>query len=690
VHRRPRVRERGKDDRISELVCGDPLRAHVVADPRWAVREVNSDTERQLNQVLVGFARTLGTDFSVRTILDHLVAQMVGILPITGAGVMMMGAHDELHFIAASNDTVTFIETLQNELEDGPCLEAYRTGEAVSVTDLSTDTRFPEFSARAADRGLAAVFTFPMRLDDHRLGAVDLYRDTSGALAADDLAAAQILADVAAAFLSNAQARVAASTAIARADHRNLHDPLTGLPNRVLLEELLGRAVARARRSHHTAAVLFADLDGFKSVNDRHGHHVGDELLQAAAGRLAGVLRPGDTLARLGGDEFVVVCEDLVDVGDAETVAERMTTALAAPFTVADREVRVGVSVGIAFAGPGQDIPSVLLRDADFAMYQAKSNGGGHHRVLDPLARVAADRRDDLERDLAQAQDRDQLTLAYQPILDLRQGRLAAVESLLRWQHPQRGAVPPAAVIPSAERTGLIRVLGEWVLRRACTDMARWRVAGVDVPAVAVNVSAQQVMDGAFSRTVRQVLAETGVEPSAVLLELTETVLLADSARALTVIEELKGLGVRLSLDDFGTGYSSLNYLRQFPFDIVKIDQSFTADVFTDAVTRSIVGAMIELGHALGATVTAEGVETTRELGVVTGLGADHAQGFLLSHPLTFEQVADYAGGAGRGGGLVPESRTSGPVVEPVVDPRGSRRPSDGRFEWVHPDPHPE
>lgn len=607
---------------------------------------MNRDTERQLNQVLVGFARTLGTDFSIRAILDHLVTQIVGILPVTGAGVMLMGARDELHFIAASNDTITYIETLQNELDEGPCLEAYRTGQPVAVVDLHTDTRFPEFSTRAAGRGLAAVFTFPMRLDDHRLGAVDLYRDVPGPLAEDDLAAAQTLADVAAGFLFNAQARVDASTAVARADHRTLHDPLTGLPNRVLLEELLGRAVARAKRTHHPAAVLFADLDGFKAVNDRHGHHVGDELLQAAAGRLAGVLRPGDALARLGGDEFVVLCEDLVTEHDAEVVAERMTSALAAPFTVAGRSVSVGVSVGIAFNGPGQDIPSALLRGADFAMYQAKAAGGGHHRVLDPVARVAADRRDDLERDLAGAQDRHELALAYQPIVDLRQGQLMAVESLLRWEHPHRGPIPPAAVIPSAERTGLIRPIGEWVLRRSCTDLARWHAAGVAVPAVAVNVSAQQVMDAAFGATVARVLAETGVPPSSVLLEVTETVLLADSDRARGVLHELKELGVQLSLDDFGTGYASLNYLRQFPFDVIKIDRSFTADVFTDTVTRSIVGAMIELGHALGASVTAEGVETTRELGVVSGLGADHAQGFLLSHPLSFDRLTDYAVGA--------------------------------------------
>ena len=277
-----------------------------------------------LAQVLVEFAHTLGTDFPIQRILDHLVLRIVDILPVTGAGVMVMGPMEELHFIAASNDVVTRIEGLQNELGEGPCLEAYRTGEAVAVTDLAADTRFSEFSPRAAAAGLAAVFTFPMRRDGTRLGAVDLYRDTPGALSAADLERAQTLADVAAAYLFNAQARLESSATVDQLNHLSLHDPLTGLPNQTLLEELLARAVARSRRSRHVAAVLFADLDGFKAVNDRHGHQVGDEVLRSAAARLTRLLRPGDTVARLGGDEFVVLCEDLHDSADAELVAGRI------------------------------------------------------------------------------------------------------------------------------------------------------------------------------------------------------------------------------------------------------------------------------------------------------------------------------------------------------------------------------
>ena len=595
--------------------------------------------DRGLASVLVDFAHTLGTDFSVQKILDHLVVRIVDILPVTGAGVMLMGTGGELHFIAASNEVVTLIEGLQNELHEGPCLEAYRTGEPVAVTDLSVDTRFPAFSPRAAASGLAAVFTFPMRLGAAQLGAVDLYRDSPGSLSVGDLQTAQVLADVAAAYLFNAQARVDTSAMVARLHHRSLHDPLTGLPNRALLEELLDRAVARGRRSQHTAAVLFADLDGFKSVNDRYGHQVGDQLLHAVASRLTTILRPGDTLARLGGDEFVVLCEDLTDPGDAELVADRLAAALQMPFDLHGQDVTVSASVGIAFSGPGQDMPAVLLRDADFAMYQAKRAGGGHHRVIDPAARVAAERRDDLERDLRDARHHGQLSLVYQPIFDVPRATLVAVEALLRWRHPQRGLVMPDVIIPAAERNGLIIDIGEWVLRQACQDLVAWKVAGRSVPAVAVNVSADQVTGAAFALTVRRVLTDTGVDPEAVCLELTESLFLADTPRVLEVLGELKDLGVRLALDDFGTGYSPMSYLRQFPFDTVKIDRTFTANVPTDQATHIIVASMIDLSHALNLTVVAEGVETADELTAITRLGADHVQGFHLGHPVTADRI---------------------------------------------------
>ncbi len=606
---------------------------------------MDSTSDPRLAPVLVEFAQTLGTDFSVQRILDHLVRRIVDILPVTGAGVMLMGGQQELHFLAASNEAVLVIEGLQNELGEGPCLEAYRTGEAVAVIDLRSDTRFPRFSSRAWADGLAAVFTFPLRLEDERLGALDLYRDTPGALNEQDQQAGQLLADVAAAYLVNAQARIDTSASVAQLNHRSLHDPLTGLPNRTLLEELLEQAVARARRSRHAAAILFADLDGFKAVNDRYGHHIGDQLLCDLAVRMSEVLRPGDTLARLGGDEFVVLCEDLHDDTEAKTVAARVIDAVSQPFRLSGHTITLTVSVGIAFAGPGQDIPAALLRDADFAMYQAKGGGGGTYQVLDPSTRLAADRRDDLERDLLYAQERAQLTLLYQPILDVHTGSLEAVEALLRWDHPERGAVTPDVVVPMAERSGLILGLGDWVLRRACADLQLWQGAGLSVPAVAVNVSAHQVMGPAFTHAIERILSDLALDPGALHLGVTESVLLADTHRAVDVLRQVKELGVSLSLDDFGTGYSSLGYLRQFPFDIVKIDRSFVAQVPDDAVTRSIVTAMIELSHALDLAVTAEGVESERELTDVVSLGADRAQGFHLSRPLTASQLAQYVSG---------------------------------------------
>ena len=604
---------------------------------------------RAPSELIEELEQTAATDPSIQKILDRLVERLVEVLPVTGAGVMLVNERQRLHFVAASDDTMMAIEGLQNELDEGPCLEAHATGEAVTIDDVGNDSRFPSFSPRALAEGLGAVFVFPLALDGDRLGALDVYRDTPGPLSDEDLQTAQVLADVAAAYLVNAQARIDASETVARLSHLHLHDPLTGLPNRTLFEERLEQAIARARRSHLVVAVLFADLDGFKDVNDRYGHEAGDELLSAAATRLAAALRPGDTVARLGGDEFVVICEDLHEEAEAERVAERLTAALAAPFELSGGQcVALTASLGLAFSGPGRDITRAMLRDADFAMYQAKHQGGGHHQVVNVAARSAAERREHLDRDLRHAQDRGELVLAYQPIVDLRSGDRAAVEALLRWDHPDRGRVMPDVVIPSAERTGLIRSVGEWVLRQACLDIRRWHELGITVPQVAVNVSALQVADPAFARIVERVLSDTGADPGSVCLEVTERAFLVDTPRVLAVLEEVRGFGVRLVLDDFGTGYSSLNYLRQFPFDAVKIDHSFTAAVSTDQVTRSVVRAMIDLGHVLGLTVTAEGVETPALLEEVIALGADHAQGFHIGHPADAEQFTtaspDHAG----------------------------------------------
>ncbi len=362
--------------------------AAIVGDREERLSKCLGDTvekAEKLAGLLVEFAQTVGEGYQIQEILDHLVGRIVDVLPVTGAGVMLIGLDDALHFVAASNAPILKIQTLQNELGEGPCLEAYRTGEAVSVPDLSVDQRFPRFSARANAAGLAAVFTFPMSLDGRRFGALDLYRDQVGGLDSTDMKSAQMLADVASAYISNAQARADAAENIDLLRQRSLHDPLTGLPNRTLLKERLEQAVARGRRSHQVFAVLVVDIDRFKAVNDQFGHHIGDRLLAAVAGRLKGVLRGGDTVARLSGDEFVIICEGLEGAELAERVAERVVGALGPVFELEGESLQVTASVGIAFCGPGEDVPESLLRDADFAMYQAKQAGGGRHQVVVPL-----------------------------------------------------------------------------------------------------------------------------------------------------------------------------------------------------------------------------------------------------------------------------------------------------------------
>jgi diguanylate cyclase (GGDEF)-like protein len=339
--------------------------------------------ERQLSEVLSEFARTMVTDFPIQAILDRLTERIVDILPISAAGVTLISAGSEPRYIAATNGSALCFEQLQTELGDGPCLAAFHDGVAISVPDLRTEGRFPLFTPRALEAGLAAVFTFPLHHDDHRLGALDLYRDRPGPLGSAAMTAAQTLADVTGAYLINAQARADLQQASERLREISLHDGLTGLPNRMLMAELVGSALARSRRSGLNSALLFVDLDRFKAVNDMFGHSIGDELLVAVAKRLPEVLRPGDSVGRLSGDEFVVVCEDLPSLTQADQIGERLTAAVARPVALSGVELRVTASVGIALIGPSSQSASEVLHAADLAMYEAKRAGPGVHRVLD-------------------------------------------------------------------------------------------------------------------------------------------------------------------------------------------------------------------------------------------------------------------------------------------------------------------
>ncbi len=576
-------------------------------------------TEHRLSDVLSEFASTMLTDFPIQGILDQLVRRIVEVMPITGAGVTLISDTTSPHYATASDESALRYERLQTELNEGPCIVSYRSGEAVAIADLRDDRRFPLFAPRAVEAGLSAVFTFPLHQGDKRLGALDLYRDTPGSLSDESMAVAQTLADVASAYLLNAQARADLADSYARAHVTSLHDPLTGLPNRTLLLERIEHALLCRRRSGRTVAVLFIDLDNFKRVNDSSGHQAGDELLVAVGARIKAMLRPGDTLARLSGDEFIIVCHELDDETLVEGIAARLSDALALPFSLGGIAVDLSASIGIAFAQQG-DNPEQLLHKADMAMYQVKRKGGAHHQLLDVLEQDLMEYKDSLQRDLRHAAGRQQLRLEYQPVVRVSDGGVVSVEALLRWDHPERGLIPPSVLIPLAEQSGDIIEIGRWVLEQACNSRHRWQdAAGDDAFVMGVNVSAHQLMSPGFVSMVEKVIA--------------------DAELALAVLSKLKQIGILVALDDFGTGYSSLSYLRKFPFDMIKIDQSFVADLVEEGPSHAIVSKTIELAQLLDLLVVCEGVETAEQYHHVALLGSDYCQGYLFARPMTPDKL---------------------------------------------------
>ncbi|MET0233116.1 MAG: EAL domain-containing protein, partial [Kibdelosporangium sp.] len=421
----------------------------------------------------------------------------------------------------------------------------------------------------------------------------------------------------------------------ARLVHQALHDPLTGLPNRALLMDRLKQVLARADRHPTLTAVVFIDLDGFKDINDSLGHDVGDNVLREVARRISQQVRPEDTVARLGGDEFVVLCSDLRGEQSAVEMSERLTSAVGKPVTVAGYEVEVTASIGIALSDGDALTPEDLLRNADAAMYGAKTQGKNRWEIFDETRRARAVDRVAIASTLRQALRDDHFVLHFQPVIDLRTGRAVAVESLVRLDDPERGLLPPAAFIQVAEDSGLIVPIGTYVLEEACRQLAAWRAEGRVPPdfRAAVNLSARQATQPDLARTVARALSGANLEPTALALELTETVLMDADTATLRQLEQLREMGVGLGIDDFGTGYSSLSYLKRLPVSIIKVDRSFVAGLSTDPSDREIVTAVIRLGQALGLTTIAEGVENAAQFTILQELGCDQAQGFLLGRP---------------------------------------------------------
>jgi diguanylate cyclase (GGDEF)-like protein len=526
------------------------------------------------------------------------------------------------------------------------------------ISDITFRERFDAFEGVINNRNLIASYV-PVRAapDGPVEGVLELYSDVTDLLQEQSQAQWQVAALVAALLatlylflylvVSKAD-RIIASQEQERAAkeeqvrHQAYHDALTGLPNRAYFAERLSETIALAARHGHTCALMFIDLDRFKIVNDSLGHQAGDALLKTVSERVLECLRQGDLLFRMGGDEFTVILPEIAAPEDAAHVARRILEALALPVALHEHELTVGATIGIAvYPGDGHN-GEELLKNADAAMYSAKEGGRGTHAFYRAEMNQRAMQRLNLEVALQKGFRDGEFTLHYQPRIDCNTRQVAALEALLRWNSPTRGLVLPSEFIGVLEDTGLMIIVGEWVLRTACNQVCRWIDDGKPPRRVSVNVSTAQFQSPSFVAMVRRVLRDTGVKPDLIELELTESLLIANAEQARGTLGELKALGLHLSIDDFGTGYSSLNYLRHFAVDCLKIDRSFITDISNSPRDRAVATAIIGLAKALEITVVAEGVETEAQAAFFDSVHCNELQGFLFSKPLPVDQLERY------------------------------------------------
>jgi diguanylate cyclase (GGDEF)-like protein/PAS domain S-box-containing protein len=544
------------------------------------------------------------------------------------------------------------------------CGAAAALGEPVYVADVVADDRWIEHRDIAHTHGIHACWSTPIVANDGAavLGTLDVFVGEPRSPADEHRQVFALLAQLASIAIER-------KTFEDHLTHQSMHDPLTGLPNRLLFLDRLGQSIARCQRMKSSVGVVFLDLDRFKNINDSLGHDAGDELLIAVARKLESVIRPGDTVARFGGDEFTVLCEDLSGQGARELaieISERLLATVIRPMVVRGTEMFVGASVGIALASSGDERPEEMLRDADAAMHHAKESGRGRVEVFDDTMRTRALTAHSTENALHRALERGEFRLFFQPIVALSDAHCLGAEALVRWQHPERGLIGPAEFIGHAEETGLIVQLGWWVIQEAARNAARWQLEHAEPFQVSINLSARQLVQPDLAAGVADVIAQTGVRPSSLCFEITESVLMDDADTVIDVISRVRALGVEFAIDDFGTGYSSLGYLKRFPVDAVKIDRSFVSGLGADPGDAAIVSAVIGLAHALGLRVTAEGVETEAQLAALIGLECDEAQGYFFLPPQPAPDLRS----------LIASTRTWRPpgatVMRPAGRPRGT------------------
>jgi len=634
------------------------LEAEAVAER--GLRELY-EKQRQL-EVLEQVATASSQPISVRDMLQFAVTKVCGYTgwpvghvlvcedgpdgpAMRSAGIWEVAPSERIQAFRRATETAEFAPGI------GLPGRTQSSGLAHWIADLSLDGNYQR-AAAARECGLRAAFAFPVKCAGQVAAVIEFYGHEPQPPDETLLALLTQIGTLLGRVLERKRAED-------RLVHDASHDPLTGLPNRALFRDRLEQAFRRFRRNPRLGfAVLFIDLDRFKVVNDSLGHQAGDTLIVDVARRLLASLRredlvvraaasedaaqPGEnTLARLGGDEFTVLLNDIRDPIDAIRVADRILEALTRPFRLIDQEVYTSASIGIAVGLPTHGSPDEVLRDADLAMYRAKSLGKARSELYDRTMHDVAVRRLQLETDLRRALQQDEFVLHFQPIVALHDGSVTGFEALVRWRRPDGVLVFPADFIHVAEETGLILYLGLWVLREACRTTVAWQRAYPRATplTVSVNISVRQFQQPELVDQVRQILEETGIDPATVRLEITESVTVGDGERAVEVLTRLKRLGVQLSLDDFGTGYSSLSYLQRFPLDILKIDRSFVSGMSENQESRQIIDTIMNLARNLDMQVVAEGTEKAVEVAQLRQLGCEYGQGYFFSRPVAAEAV---------------------------------------------------